>query len=208
MPARAKRRTENESRPSASARERQAQILKRASELFDEVGYYATSMDDIARAVGLAKPTLYHYFNSKDTILLGIHEEFISLLLGRQRAREAGADSDVSELLYDVMFDILDLMRTHRGHVRAFFEHHRELPDSEREEAKKKRDEYFNSVRRLFEVGVERGELEGDPRLSSMALFGMCNWAYQWYDASGELTTSDVARYFHGILMRGLAASQ
>jgi AcrR family transcriptional regulator len=188
--------------------DRRAQIVEKAAELFDQAGYHTTSMDDIARAVGLAKPTLYHYFDSKDRILLEVHEEFISLLLGRQRHRAADDDTDMSELLYEVMVDILDLMRTHRGHVRVFFEHHRELAPASREGILAGRDAYFSSVRRLFEVGRDRGEFDCDPQLSAMALFGMCNWAYQWYDPKGRLTTEDVARYFHGVLIHGIAGPQ
>ncbi|MCP2324262.1 AcrR family transcriptional regulator [Hamadaea flava] len=190
-----------------TADDRRTEIVLRASELFDDVGYHLTSMDDIARAVGLAKPTLYHYFPSKDSILLAIHEEFISILLGRQRQRLERDDRDVSDLLLDVMVDICDLMRTHRGYVRVFFEHHRELPDASRREALAARDAYFDSVRGLFERGRTEGLVTGDPMLSSMALFGMCNWAYQWYDPRGTLTSLDVARYFHRVLLHGVGAT-
>jgi AcrR family transcriptional regulator len=189
--------------PVSASTRRRAQIIEEASDLFEQVGYHAASMDDIARAVGLAKPTLYHYFNSKDSILLAIHDEFISLLMGRQEER-ASSDRDVREQLYEVMADIMELMRTHRGHVRVFFEHHRELREDARKGANERRDAYFASVRALFETGLRQRILLGDPQLSSMALFGMCNWAYQWYDPAGRLTTDDVARYFHGLLLNGV----
>ena len=191
---------------SANAERKRARIVSSAAELFDEVGYHPTTVDDIARAVGLAKPTLYHYFGGKDAILLGIHEEFIELLLSGGRAREQLGQQDVSEKLYHVMYDILDLMRTHRGHVRAFFDHHRELPEGTRATAEAKRDDYFRSVRRLFELGQERGELAGDPELSAMALFGMCNWAYQWFNPNGRYTSEQVARYFHNVLLHGISS--
>src|SRR5262245_37862088 len=111
-----RRSSQPRSAPTASAQEKRALIVESASRLFDEVGYYPTTMDDIAQAVGLAKPTLYHYFKSKDAILLAIHEDFISLLLGRQAERESTDPRDVSSHLYEVMLDILELMRTHRGH--------------------------------------------------------------------------------------------
>ncbi|BCJ70416.1 TetR/AcrR family transcriptional regulator [Polymorphospora rubra] len=187
-----------------NADDRRAEIVLRAAELFDEVGYHLTSMDDIARAVGLSKPTLYHYFTSKDSILLAIHEEFISILLGRQRQRLEQDDRGTSDLLLDVMVDICDLMRTHRGYVRVFFEHHRELPEASRAKALAARDAYFDSVRGLFERGRAESLLAGDPMLNSMALFGMCNWAYQWYDPRGTLTSLDVARHFHRILLQGV----
>ena len=187
-----------------NADDRRAEIVLRAAELFDDVGYHLTSMDDIARAVGLAKPSLYHYFTSKDRILLAIHEEFISILLGRQRQRLEQDDRGISDLLLDVMVDICDLMRTHRGYVRVFFEHHRELPEAARREALAARDAYFDSVRDLFERGRAENLLTGDPMLNSMALFGMCNWVYQWYDPRGTLTSLDVARHLHRVLLHGV----
>jgi TetR/AcrR family transcriptional regulator, cholesterol catabolism regulator len=193
--------------PSAGSVQRRAEIVASASELFDRDGYHTTSMDDIARSVGLAKPTLYHYFSSKDRILLAIHEEFIGILLGRQKARLAIPSEPVSDDLYAVMYDIVDLMRTHRGHVRVFFEHHRELPPEEREGALAARDEYFTSVCDLFETARGAGELAGNSRLSAMALFGMCNWAYQWYDPRGPLSTRDVADYFHHVLIAGVRSA-
>lgn len=189
----------------SNAVDRRQQIITQASELFDQVGYHLTSMDDIAQAVGLAKPSLYHYFPSKDSILLAIHEEFISILLGRQKAR-LERDASIDDQLLDVMVDICDLMRTHRGYVRVFFEHHRELPEDSRKEALAARDEYFDSVRSLFVHGHDDGHLEGDPMLSAMALFGMCNWVYQWYDPRGSLTSLDVARFFHRVLLHGVAS--
>ena len=203
--ARSRRRSDEARTPAGGATQRRTEIVQHASELFDEVGYHTTSMDDIAKAVGLAKPTLYHYFQSKDSILLAVHEEFIRLLLGRQRTRALSEDQDPIEVLYEVMVDIIDLMRTHRGHVRVFFEHHRELPADARSGAMADRDEYFRSVRQIFEAGQARGVFRGDPELSALALFGMCNWAYQWYDPKGRLTTQDVARYFHGVLLDGVA---
>jgi len=194
------------SRQTESANQKRAQIVESAAALFDQVGYYPTSMDDIARAVDLAKPTLYHYFGGKDAILLGIHEEFIDLILSKRRERDEAGGDDISQELYEVMFDIFELMRTHRGHVRVFFEHHRELPEGSHESAAAKRDEYFRLVRRLFEIGQEKGELKGDPELSAMALFGMCNWAYQWFRPNGRFTTEEVARYFHSLLLHGIAA--
>ena len=203
--ARPRRRGDEVRTPVGGATQRRAEIVQQASELFDEVGYHTTSMDDIAKAVGLAKPTLYHYFQSKDSILLAVHEEIIRLLLGGQRTRALGQDQDPIELLFEVMVDIIDLMRTHRGHVRVFFEYQRELPQDARSGALADRDEYFTSVQQIFETGQAQGVLHGDPRLSALALFGMCNWAYQWYDPKGRLTTQDVARHFHGVLLDGVA---
>jgi AcrR family transcriptional regulator len=51
-------------------------ILRAAGLLFAESGFTTTSMDDVAKAVGVKKATLYHYFESKEELL----KEILSLL--------------------------------------------------------------------------------------------------------------------------------
>lgn len=49
-------------------------ILSKSASLFDELGFGKTSLQDIADAVGIARPSLYHYFRSKDEILATLIE--------------------------------------------------------------------------------------------------------------------------------------
>ena len=191
-----------------SSDERRQQIITRAAGLFDKSGYSNTTMDDIARDVGVAKPTLYHYFPSKDDILHAIHEEFIDLLIERHVARvDTGLRAE--QLLLEVMADILELMETHRGHVRVFFEHHRELPAEARGPIKRKRDRYEKIVEDLISEGVETGVLRPtDAHLAALATFGMCNWAYQWYRPGGRLRSRELAYQFWNYLVYGLGTDQ
>ncbi|NEK85217.1 TetR/AcrR family transcriptional regulator [Blastococcus saxobsidens] len=187
-----------------SASQRRQQIVTEAAGLFDKSSYSSTTMDDIAREIGVAKPTLYHYFPSKDEILQAIHEEFIDLLLTRHEQRtKTGMPPE--HLLLGAMTDILDLMETHRGHVRVFFEHHRELPADARPGIRSKRDQYEAMVEELFATGMRRGVFrEVDVRLVTLATFGMCNWAYQWYRSGGQLRPQDIARQFWSFLIDGV----
>ncbi|KZB83984.1 TetR/AcrR family transcriptional regulator [Amycolatopsis regifaucium] len=50
--------------------ERERQMIEIAEEVFSERGYTAASMDEIAERVGVSKPMLYEYFNSKEGLLL------------------------------------------------------------------------------------------------------------------------------------------
>lgn len=182
---------------------RRRDIVKTAALLFESEGYRTTSMESIARAVGLAKPTLYHYFASKDDILYAIHEEFITLLIDRQEQR-AGMDLTPEHQLLEVFGDVLELMETHRGHVRVFFEHYRELPEAQQEVIKVKRDAYERSVEAILVAGHRSGALRPiDARLSTLALFGMVNWAYQWYRSDGPLTARQIAVQFWDLYLNG-----
>lgn len=187
-----------------SVGERRAEIIRTAAELFDADGYANATMEDIAHAVGIAKPTLYHYFSSKDEILFGIHEEFIDLLISRHESR-LGVGLDASQLLLEVMADILELMETHRGHVRVFFEHHRELPAAQQETIRLKRDAYEQMVTNVFADGIEQGVFrQMDPHLAALAMFGMCNWAYQWYRSGGSMRSRDIGYKFWSHLVYGV----
>jgi AcrR family transcriptional regulator len=187
-----------------NADERRREIVTKAAAVFDTEGYHTTNVTTVAGVAGLKKPTLYHYFSSKDEILFWIHEEFIDLLISKQVARDNSGLS-AAESLCEVMSDVLRLMDTHRGHVRVFFEHHRELSLEHRKTIAAKRDRYASMVEIEVARGVEASEFRDlDPRLTTLALFGMCNWTYQWYRSNGPRTSSEIAEFFSDLLLEGL----
>jgi AcrR family transcriptional regulator len=179
-------------------------IVQEAARLFDQDGYSHVSMAQIAEAVGLAKPTLYHYVKSKDDILVLIHHEFMSLVLGSalDPARKPLSPNDQ---LKAIIGDILGLMSSHRGHVRVFFEHYRELPQRAKRSILDARNRYARHVESIVGAGVQNGEFKDvDARLATLALFGMCNWAYQWYQDSGPLSAGAIALVFSDLFLTGL----
>lgn len=184
---------------------RKRDIVNQAAVLFDDVGYSRASMEDLAALVGVAKPTLYHYFSSKDEILYEIHREFITDLITKQEARFGTTGTGADHLLA-IMTDVLELMRSHRGHVRVFFEHHRELHEDKKSEVVAQRQRYQRMVEEVIGRGVRDGSFSGavDTRLATLAVFGMCNWAYQWYDPAGLNTPREIAESFFEILSNGL----
>jgi AcrR family transcriptional regulator len=191
--------------PSA-ADTRRAEVITLAADLFDVHGYASVPMEQIAAAAGMAKPTLYHYFRAKDEILRGIHETFIDVLLERQdeRVRLGLAPSG---LLLGAMTDIFGLMETHRGHVRVFFEHHRELPDQARKQIRVKRDRYEQLIRDAVTEGIRTGEFRDvDPETATLAIFGVCNWAYQWWRPGGTADPALTAQKMWDLIIRGLTA--
>ncbi len=189
-------------RVSAAAKRRE--IVASAARIFDTDGYRASSVDSIAQAVGLRKPSLYHYFSGKDEILFWIHEEFIDLLIKEHDARaERGVTA--ADSLRGVLNDVLRLMDTHRGHVRVFFEHHRELSPEHQQTIALKRDRYATMIEMDVERGIREGEFRQlDGRLTTLALFGVCNWAYQWYRSGGTRSSTEIAEYFWDLLFNGI----
>jgi TetR/AcrR family transcriptional regulator, cholesterol catabolism regulator len=183
---------------------RRAEIVTVAAELFDQEGYHQTSMETLAARAGVAKPTLYHYFSGKEAILREIHRDFIEPLIARHEMRLT-TSLRPRQLLLEAMGDVLELMETHRGHVRVFFEHHRELPASAHAEVQARRDAYEAHIEAVIARGVREGEFrEIDIRLTTLSIFGMCNWAYQWFQASGSLRPREIAYLMWDIVERGI----
>jgi AcrR family transcriptional regulator len=192
----------------AKTRNRRREIADEAAALFDEAGSTNPSMEDIANAVGIAKPTLYHYFTSKDEIVLEIHEAFIDLLLERHSERIRHHELDSKSLLLEAMADIFELMETHRGHVRVFFEYYRQLPDPHRSSIRAKRNLYFSMVEDIVRQGIKDGEFRDiDPTLATIAVFGLCNWSHlELSRVGGRLRAREFAQHFWDFIVRGFEA--
>lgn len=189
---------------SESAIERRKLILQCAGGLFDKMGYFNTSMNDIADVVGLSKSTLYYYMSSKEEILFLIHEELINHLIFNHQNRLKTRMS-CSQLLQEVMIDILEQIHDYPGYARTFFEHYRQMNNEMSDISKLKRDSYFDSIIDVFKKGMEQGEfIQNNPKTTAFAFFGMCNWAYQWYNPKGEQQPREIALLFWDIFMHGL----
>lgn len=187
------------------AKARREQIINVAASLFESEGYQTTSMEQIADKVGIAKASLYYYFDSKEQLLVDLHEEMMFNLLARQAARTQETELSSEQTLKETMRDILDLMESRPGRLRIFFEAYRALPTKFGEEIARQRRRYRQSVVETIQRGVDRGEFrECDPELTALALLGMCNWSYQWYRIGGRLRAEAIADEFWELLMSGL----
>lgn len=192
-----------DSPPTSGGLRRRNAIIDAAAALFNEHGYHNTSTALIAERVGCAKATVYHYFQKKPEILFEIHDQWIEELLGR--VGERPANLPLEEFLRGVFTDILSLMESKSDHVRVFFEYYHELPAELRATAIAKRDRYESIVFERIEAGISAGELKArHPRIATFALFGMCNWAYQWYRPHRELGYETVAEELFAIYYDGL----
>lgn len=181
-----------------------AGIIRAAAQLFDDKGYHATGMDDIAAAIGLRKATLYYYVRSKAEIVVWIHNDVMAQVLDKLE-RNVADGVDPAEGLRQVVADILEIMDTKPGYLRVFFEHHREIPEPLRTDTIRKRDRYQWLVEALIQDGIRRGHFRKvGVRTAALALFGITNWSYQWYKPTGQLSYLEVADELLSIYLKGM----
>ncbi len=184
------------------AASRRAQIIEVAAALFEEVGYHHATMEQLAQRVGIRKASLYYYFSNKELILVEIHQDMISYVLDRAKARGGTA----AERVHFIMYDLISLMEIFPGRLRVFFEHYRELPAEQRKAIKGKRDEYHEVLLRTLREGAASGEfvLE-NPEITALSILGMCNWTYQWFRPGGSMDAAHIAHDFFTTLLGGIA---
>ncbi len=189
-----------------SGEQRRGEIIEAAARLFNRLGYHNTSTAAIADEVSTAKGTVYHYFQAKHEILYEIHRIWIEELIERFQENQARTD-DVVEIIRHVFLDVLALIDQRPDHVRVFFEFFRELPPDLRAQARARRDLYEALVENTIRRGIDTGAFRAiDPRTQAFALFGMCNWSYQWYRRDGKFDSDEIAEMLFTVFIDGMRA--
>lgn len=185
---------------------RAAEIRRTAARIFHEKGYDATSIQDIADAVGILKGSLYYYIDTKEDLLFEVIKA----------AHEKGV-RDVAAWRDTTAPPAMKLRAAIEGHVTSnleniaevgvFFQDFRSLSPERRAEIVKDRDFYDRNLLELVEQGQEAGEFNADldPKMAVMAMLGMMNWVYQWYRPDGPLSPREIASAFADLLLGGLA---
>lgn len=175
-------------RPRAATYDDQREhILARAAELFARQGYTGTTMNQVATACGVTKPTLYHYFADKQSLLLHIAAGHVMRL--QTLATEVEAMALTPEARLRALIERFMAAYAHAQH------HHRVLTEDVRFLPEPERAQVVAVERRVVASFAEavvalRPELKGralDKPLT-MLLFGMMNWTFTWLRPDGALT--------------------
>lgn len=82
---------------------RPQELLAAALDLFVERGFAATRLDDVAKAAGVSKGTLYLYFSSKEDLFKAVVRESIVPLIGEAEGMIGEFSGDSEELFRTVM---------------------------------------------------------------------------------------------------------
>jgi AcrR family transcriptional regulator len=198
-------------RPALRARydRRRELVVETAARVFAERGYDQTSVHELTEAMGLAAGGLYHYFESKQQLLIEICDQLMDPLLDEARELLAADDDPPDERLRALVRLWVAHVVEHRDHM-LVFQQERHLIE--------RGDEWRNvrdgrkQFERLVAGALERVRLAGDAppvdgRLALAALLGMVNHTAQWYRVGGRLSPQDVADGYVDLLLGRPAAT-
>ncbi len=179
-------------------------ILKAAAQIFSEKGYHAASMQDIADAVHLRKPSLYYHVASKQEILLALLDEALDLLI--QQISEIGRRhlSPEAKLRLAIQTYIETIMARKDLSAVLLLEH-RSLDLQQKAEHVLKRDEFENLWKLMIAEGIRTGDfICKDVSIAAKAILGMMNWSITWYRKGGSLSPRALASQYADLILAGL----
>ena len=180
-------------------------VLHVAAQMFNERGFHATSLDDIAARLNVTKPTLYYYVKNKDAILLACVKKGLDMTLeGIDASRAAGGNA---------IDQLRACMRTYAEVVTQPFGMclirvgDEEVPEPSRTELRRVKSEIDHAFRRLVEQGVQEGVLAPcDPKMAAFVIAGGLSWIGRWYQPQGAYSADQIIEQCTQLLLQGVLA--
>jgi AcrR family transcriptional regulator len=189
------------------AGDRGAEIRGAALSLFAQKGYDATSMRDIAGAVGLLPGSLYAHIRSKESLLLEIIEQGIAdFRLAMEPV--VAADEPAPERLRTAIRRHMDVIAANVERTGVVFLQWRSLVGEDRQRVVDARRDYEALFVQILQDGVDEGSLapDLDIGMAVLVILGALNWAPQWLSPQGEDSVEQVADRVTDLFLSGLSA--
>lgn len=188
----------------AKRERRRTEILRAALRTFRSEGYHGTTLDDIARQLGVRKTALYHYFPDKEAILHACHREGLEEVAGIMAAARR-RPTCAEQLGHAIREHVRVMTDTLEGSSLAF--EVSALSPRHQAEVIAARDRYEQGLRDIVRRGVAAGEFRPvDPKLAVFAILGAINWVARWYSPLGSIRPQILGAHFADHLVRGLLA--
>lgn len=191
-------------RPATSAR--REEILKVAAEVFARRGVAATTVREIADAVGILSGSLYHHFDSKESMVDEILRDYWAARLENYR-RFIEEGGDAPSILERMIGEVLRSTAEQRAQVLIL---HNDWPYLVQFDRFAYLDDAAAEVERQWVKVIRQGVREGslrsdlDAALSYRTMMGAASWVARWYRAEGRHSMATIARTQTSLFLDGL----
>lgn len=187
----------------AERQEKRAALLLAAVRMFNERGFHATSLEDVAASLGVTKPVIYHHLGNKDQVL------FECVRIGLRELQDA------AELAKATPGSGLDRLRTFlrryaetimgdfgRCVIRTGDEM---LSPKARTKFRALKREIDDALRAMIaEAAADGSATVRDVRTTALTFAGALNWPARWHRPDGALTAAGLAAEMVDILCAGI----
>lgn len=179
-------------------------ILDTAAQVFRIKGFHGASMADIAEALNVQKPSLYHHVKSKQEILLALLDRALDMLT-TQIAEISAQDIPADKKLRQMIRGYLSALAENADLAAVLLFEHRSLDKKTHTRHVPHRDSFEALWREALNEGVKTKIFDlKDVNLATRALMGVMNWTLTWYQPNGEKSIEQIADDYSDFMLKGM----
>jgi len=191
-------------RQSEQTDRRTAEVFRTAAKIILRKGYDATSVSDIADALGITKAGLYHYIRGKTDLLYEIMKYGLREL-DREVMVPATKIENPEERLRFMISTHARLVTRGDGAVTILVDEARALSAAQFRAVTRLKRAYLEALRDALEALRKQGKLRDiDTTVAAFGVIAMVNWLSRWYQPDGKLTAAEIADQIVDIALFGL----
>lgn len=178
-------------------------VLLAAVRMFNDRGFHATSLDDVAASIGISKPTIYHYLGAKDRVLLECVTIGLNQLLSAAEEANAQSGTGLDRLRrFLENYARINMEDFGRCVIRTGDELLSEESAKNFRALKRKID---NALRAMIRnAAADQSIAPVDEKIAALALSGALNWPARWHSPDGPTSADDLAKSLVEFLIHGL----
>jgi AcrR family transcriptional regulator len=199
-PASTKKAAKKAARPQAAASDStrkqlmENEVLAHATRLFAQKGFAATNLQDVANSMGIKRPALYYYFQSKDELLERLIFEATAGPAIELQAIADQTEHDVVQRLHDLARHMVGWVAAHTDRFLLLVKSESDLSPESTKKFNEGRRATLNVVKSVIEEGVTSGHFrQVDPRIAALGILGICNWVAWWYRPGSSDSIESIA---------------
>ncbi len=181
-----------------------AEVYRAAAQIILRKGYDATSVNDIANALGMTKAGLYHYISGKKELLFDIMTFGLDEL-NQECVVPAHSIVDPSERLHFIITKHADLVTRGEGAITILVDEITALTPVQNRKITARKREYFDKLRATLDELKAQGNLHDvNTTTATFCILGMVNWLSRWFRPDGLLRPDQIGEEISKIVLHGL----
>lgn len=183
---------------------RKEEIIAVASRLFNERGYNAVSMRDIAQAMGMKAASLYNHIHGKQeilsTLILEVAQEFTVAMNSI-----IGSNATPVQKITNVIEMHIDITVNYSEGLAALNNDWMHLENDDLKSFIKMREDYEDNFRSIIKKGIEVGEIKPrQPEVIVFSILSTLRTLYLWYQKRGKLDVNVLKKDMVAVLLKGI----
>jgi AcrR family transcriptional regulator len=183
---------------------RKEQIISAAAALFQQKGYDACSVRDIATELNMEAASLYHHFKSKEEILALICFEMANKLIA---AMDETNDIyfNAEQKLRMAIEQHVEIICKELSKSTVFLREWKSLSEPNLTEFKTLRNRYENGLKQIISDGIQEDIFdEVDLKFAVLSVLSSVNWIIEWYSPQGKMSPKEIAAKICDFVLGGL----